>query len=322
MYFSRQLAVALLSGGALVTFAGCAAQRPPDLPQAASLKAEGSDRVVYTADESGTLYISDADQDIFWSGTVHSGDRVELDPTTNKLSVNGRVVSNRPVGRIDHKFYVLAGVTGNPMPARTDDLAVARPPAVPATAMLKGEGRDRLEYTADGDGTIWVTDANNGMIAYSGRIARGDRVLLNPTDHQLLLNGRAVSEKNLANDNFRIFYEPGMYVQTAVPAAGQVAPAVVVTPSAGPTVVTLPPPPTGATLWSTATERSSLTASADGTVWVVDGATNRTVFASRVVKSDVLVIDPASQLLTLNGKPAANIQAPAGRYQVFFQPTH
>ncbi len=103
MLVARPFAIALLFGATL-TFAGCSRSRPPDVPESASLKAQGDNRIVYTADDSGTLYVSDGNSDILWSGPVHRGDRVVLDPSTDKLTINDRVVSSRNIDRSDHKM--------------------------------------------------------------------------------------------------------------------------------------------------------------------------------------------------------------------------
>ena len=51
---------------------------------------------------------------------------------------------------------------------------------VPPAAMLKAEGDQRIVYTADAAGVIWVSNTGTNDILYSGAVSRGDRLVLDP----------------------------------------------------------------------------------------------------------------------------------------------
>src|SRR4051812_571521 len=68
--------------------------------------------------------------------------------------------------------------------AATFSLAVVagcsdRPRNVPAAAQLTVEGKDRVAYTAEREGTIWVSDEGNHKVLYSTEVHAGDRLELN-----------------------------------------------------------------------------------------------------------------------------------------------
>ena len=57
----------------LTVAGGCGSSRPADVPKTASLKTQGNDRVVYTADDNGRVWIADhGTNDILYSGYLGS----------------------------------------------------------------------------------------------------------------------------------------------------------------------------------------------------------------------------------------------------------
>ena len=87
----RWWAGAVLSGVGVCLVGGCASSdRPKEVPQAAIYKAGGGDRIIYVADQDGTLYVTeDQSKSVIYSGRVTRGDRVVLDPETG---LNGIVL--------------------------------------------------------------------------------------------------------------------------------------------------------------------------------------------------------------------------------------
>src|SRR5688572_33380020 len=102
----RWWAGAVLSGVGICLVGGCASSdRPKEVPQAAIYKAGGGDRIIYVADQDGTLYVTeDQSKSVIYSGRVTRGDRVVLDPETDRLSVNERVVYSKDIPLRMHKL--------------------------------------------------------------------------------------------------------------------------------------------------------------------------------------------------------------------------
>jgi len=280
---------------------GCA-ERPPEVPSTALSTAEGNQLIVYTAEQDGTVWISDQGTNkILYSGRVNRGDHVVIDPSKGRILVNDQVVLNQEVNGNDHKVFFQPGQAMGPRQAPN----VPRAPGVPEYALLKGEGNNQVEYTADNDGSVWVTDTDSKDVIYSGRVVRGDRVSIDPTRHVLMVNSQAITNQSLPDHNFQIYFTAE---SVATPAAATISP--------WPAAV-----PVDAVLRNEGTPRSQLIADADGTVWVVDATTNQLLYSGRVLKGDTLTIDAEANALTLNNRPAYTSDLPRhDRYSIFFRP--
>src|SRR5581483_12513358 len=178
---------------AALVMTGCAAQRPADVPLSATVQTEGPNKLVYTADQDGTVWVSDANNGkILYSTRVNRGDSLTVDPDNNRIMLNGQTVFNSDVTNDNHQIYFVQG-TSEPAPEGMHvDTGVARPADVPMAAQLRGEGTDRVTTTAARDGTIWVTDVNNNSVIYSGRVNRGDTVVVDPANNRITVNEQSV----------------------------------------------------------------------------------------------------------------------------------
>lgn len=335
MFNLRQFTLRAFTGFAVaLTAVGCASDRPSSVPSAAIMKASGDRRVVYTADDTGTLYVSDQGRNgVVYSGPIMRGDRIVVDPKQDQLTINDRVVSSKDISSNTHKIFLLPGIVSPPPMHPNEALGdVSRPDAVPTTATLKGEGKDRLAYTAEQDGNIWVTDADRKELVTTAAVLRGDQVIIDPKDNRVMVNGRTIYDHNLPNNDHRIFFQPGAVAVVVpgrtvertttivTPAAGRVSGDVTVVPPVRSTVVPPAGVPATASMRSDSAGRASLSADRDGTVWVVDAAGNRVIYTGRLLSGDTLTVDPDAGRLTLNGKPAIeNSTLPAGRYYIYFQ---
>src|SRR5438105_7944093 len=83
-----------------------------------------------------------------------------------------------------------------------------RPKNVPAAAQLTVEGKDRVAYTADREGTVWVSDEGNHKVLYSTQVHEGDRLELNADRNQVMLNDRVVLDTGVHHVEHKIFFEP------------------------------------------------------------------------------------------------------------------
>jgi hypothetical protein len=292
-----------------LAMAGCATdQRPADIPPSAMNKAEGDQKLIYTASDPGTVWISEGVSNIVYSAPVAAGDRVVVDPDTNKILLNGQVVLDKDVNHVDHTVFFLPGTTPPPQPnaaVMAGELAMHRPDGVPATAVVAGEGKTRVEYTAQRDGFIWITDVDQRQVLYSAPVNRGDMVIVDPQKHLLTINGQSVYNQPIAADSHRIFFGAARPIwQSANREDAMVRPADV---------------PTDAANRVTATGHIDFVPERDGTVWVADVTAGRTMYSGRILANDRLTLDPNGNVLTLNGRPVHTQDlAPADRYSVFF----
>ena len=327
-----QLTISLLAGSSFLAMAGCASNTPPvavapppaikwpmDVPPAAMLKAEGDQRIVYTADAAGVIWVSNTGtNDILYSGAVSRGDRLVLDPEANRLTLNDQVISNKDIDLRGHKVYFQAG-PAVPAAQITQDAAIARPGQVPMTASLKGEGNQLVEYTPNADGAIWVTDADTGTIVYSGRVLRGETVVVNPMgpkDDQLTVARRPVFSGDLPSHNRRIFFQTGAALTPGGDALAPPAVPAAATVSATDRPIEVSP---HATLRGEGAGPIRFVTDVDGTVWVVDASTKIVVYSGRMLGGDDLSVDPAGGHLTLNSRAVNDQSLPHGdRYSVYF----
>jgi len=322
MLLVRRIAVPLVAGCSFLALAACASNRPTDVPPAAVLKTAGDQRIVYTADAAGVVWVSNTGtNDILYSGAVSRGDRLVLDPAANRLTLNDLVIANKDINLRDHQVYFQAGPAA-PAAQVTQDAAIARPGQVPIAASLKGEGKQLVEYTAIADGAVWVTDSDSDSIVFAGRVLRGQSVVVNPSgpkDGQLTVAQRPVFSGELPAHNRRIFFQTGAELipggdALAVPA---VPAAATVSATDRPVEVSL-----RATLRSEAAGPSRFVTDVDGTVWVVDATTNIVVYSGRMLRGDDLSIDPVGGHLTMNSRAVNDQSLPhSDRYRIFFQGT-
>jgi hypothetical protein len=308
-----------------IAFAGCGSSRPADVPKAASLKTQGNDRVVYTAEDNGTVWIANhGTNDILYSGRMRRGDRLVFDPADNRVTINDQTVAHRDIGRRDRDIYFEPGPALPRGEVTRQDLQVDRPAQVPSAASLRGEGKDRVEFTANRDGSVWVTDADTKNVVYMGRMLRGQTLVVEPRDNRLAINGQPVYNGNLPNHDHRVFFLPEQVAEGSVAPYDASAASAVVEPRGAVVVARPVGVPAGADLKADSTGRTEVTADSDGTVWVVDAVTNRVIYDAPMLRGERLVINPEGNRVRLNttrgGNQVYDRDLSGGRYRVFFQP--
>ena len=308
---SRHIGLWCAAGLTGLVLVGCAVEtRPPDVPSTAMNKAEGNQRLVYTASDPGTVWVTEGATDIVYSAPVAAGDRLVVDPDGNKILLNDQVVLGKDVTHIDHKVFFLPGAAPPPPTLNAvaaSDRPVHRPDGVPMTAVVAGEGKNRVEYTAGRDGFVWITDADQHLVLYSAPVNRGDMVMVDPQRNLLAINGQSVYNQPLAPDNYRIFFGTETTVMQSVTHEE-----VVVRPA---------DVPVDAVSRVTANGRIDFVSDRDGTVWIADVTTGRTIYSGRILAGDHLTVDSNANVMTLNGRPVHTNEFSAGdRYSVFFSP--
>ncbi len=74
-----------------------------------------------------------------------------------------------------------------------------RPKAMPTDAVYKDGGKPghgkHVEYAADQDGTVFVTDPWDNSILYSAEIKKGTLVVIDSDSHQVTVDGKPVELK-------------------------------------------------------------------------------------------------------------------------------
>jgi hypothetical protein len=208
-----------------------------------------------------------------------------------------------------------------------------RPRNVPASAQLSAEGTDRVAFTADRHGTVWVADQSNQKVLYSADLRPGDRVDVDADHNHVLLNDRVVLETGVHHAQHKIFFSPVLTAVTRTTTV--VVPATPPPPAHSTVIAPAEPAPAGAAVVfrpaeipATATLRARTTGDvvtlhpdADGTVWVVSDLDRRAIYSGRVLRGDDLTLDPTTSRLALNGRLVYTDPLPRGSYQVYFLPT-
>jgi hypothetical protein len=85
----------------------CSSGQPHGLPGGATLMKEGGGPLTYTATDRGTLYLRDQPADhIVFETTVTPGQRLDVDPAANRVTLDGRAVDLRHALRADGTYQV------------------------------------------------------------------------------------------------------------------------------------------------------------------------------------------------------------------------
>jgi hypothetical protein len=80
---------------------------------------------------------------------------------------------------------------------------------VPAGATLIKEGHEPLLYQAPSDGTVWVYNASDKRLVYTGAIRAGQTVHVDPDHDFVLMNGQKVVDMKMDDfDRHQILFAP------------------------------------------------------------------------------------------------------------------
>ena len=79
---------------------------------------------------------------------------------------------------------------------------------VPPGAQLLVQGDQQLSYSAQRDGTIYVYDANDRTLIYSGQIEKGQTIAIDPDEDKVMVDNKLVLEKDIhAGNRHRIYFK-------------------------------------------------------------------------------------------------------------------
>lgn len=100
-YAVKAFGVALVAGLGIV---GCAADRHAEIPQSASVVAEGNRMISYEVPRPGMIWVyNKGNGNMEYAGRVVTGDQLVIDPEHNKITLNGRNVNDKPLSTVDDK---------------------------------------------------------------------------------------------------------------------------------------------------------------------------------------------------------------------------
>lgn len=82
------------------------------------------------------------------------------------------------------------------------------PDDIPRTAVLNTESTGRVTYTAPTSGTVYVYDETDERLLYSGNVLAGQRVVLDPREDRIDVDGQKVSDHDLgAESHYQVYFD-------------------------------------------------------------------------------------------------------------------
>jgi hypothetical protein len=87
--------------------------------------------------------------------------------------------------------------------------APERHEVVPSSALLGAEGNQRLTFTSDGPGTIYIYDQSDDKLLYSGHVPGRRQIAVDPERNEITVDGVLVQDKSLRpGNNRKIYFTP------------------------------------------------------------------------------------------------------------------
>lgn len=79
---------------------------------------------------------------------------------------------------------------------------------IPSGARLLVQGDQLLAYTAPRNGDVYVYDATDRTLLYSGKVEKGQTLSVDPEEDKIMLDDRLVLEKDIhAGNRHRIYFQ-------------------------------------------------------------------------------------------------------------------
>ena len=180
----RNVSILAMSSLALLATVGCA-ERNRAIPNSARLVAEDQGKIDFVAPSDGEVFVEDRSVNkLLYSGKIDEGDRLEVDPMKDRVSIDGRTVRDQRIRDLNN-FRVFfrpdprADVAGSrstvvvpvqpAQPARTGDSEIIVQPR-------SGSGNDadtiRVRPGANADSKVTVEPGDEGSKVTIERDAR------------------------------------------------------------------------------------------------------------------------------------------------------
>ncbi len=174
------------------------------------------------------------------------------------------------------------------------------PHGVPHYAQVVKEGKGKLKWTADADGTFYVYDVDKEFIRFDGPVRRGDEIVVQPNDDKIYVAQRVVFNDNLRKDGKHQIWFIGERNRNdrdrdrdADRDKGQL--------------------PRGADRVVSGRGNLSIdSAHRAGTVYVYDEDDRRVVYSTRIDRGNSFQIFPGKDYVNLNSKRADNVRLREG----------
>jgi hypothetical protein len=91
---------------ALAIFSGCATDPLSNIPSNATIASSGNDHLSYTAPSYGRIWVYDVTNDrIDYAGPLRANEAIIVDPSSNSVTIDGRIVSDTLAQGAKHRIY-------------------------------------------------------------------------------------------------------------------------------------------------------------------------------------------------------------------------
>jgi hypothetical protein len=80
------------------------------------------------------------------------------------------------------------------------------PNRIPQMADVVVEGNDKIKWTADMDGTIFVYDRDKSTVRYTGPVRRGEEIIVQPDRDKVYVGDHVVYNENLEKHSWHRIY--------------------------------------------------------------------------------------------------------------------
>jgi hypothetical protein len=169
---------------------------------------EGRGDLNYTAADDGTLYVMNADtEDVVFQRRVNRGQRIEVQPNADRISIDNDAVSSDDLKRDDaHRIYLVRDRSSD----RADDRNTSSnaPKGVPSGAQLMGSGENKeISFSPSRDGTVYVYDVDNRRVVSRQNIGDGEQFVLSPGRGRATIDGKTVDADEFdTRTNYRVYF--------------------------------------------------------------------------------------------------------------------
>ena len=175
-----------------------------NIPDSAERGASQTGQFSYNVPHEGTIWVgNDSSRFLVVRHNVRRGDRVEVDPRSNRVKLNGEPIYQQDMeANSRHTVYYReagAGSGGGPSPYA----------GVPSTAENMASGSGRVSWRAESTGQVWVGNDKKRSLVVDSRVNSGDLVEVDPKGNRVKVNGREVFKQNMeSRDSHTIFFMP------------------------------------------------------------------------------------------------------------------